>query len=106
MENLLEWFKRSVYMIQGVIFDVDGTLFDSLSMWERVDQLYLDRKGVKVTPEISRQLFHLPLEKGALFIKNKFHLKEDVDTIMKEIMHISRDMYLNEVPVKKGVYQY
>ena len=31
-------------MIQGVIFDVDGTLFDSLSMWERVDQLYLDRK--------------------------------------------------------------
>jgi HAD superfamily hydrolase (TIGR01509 family) len=103
MENLLEWFKRSVYMIQGVIFDVDGTLFDSLSMWERVDQLYLDRKGVKVTPEISRQLFHLPLEKGALFIKNKFHLKEDVDTIMKEIMHISRDMYLNEVPVKKGV---
>ena len=58
-------------MIQGVIFDVDGTLFDSLSMWERVDQLYLDRKGVKVTPEISRQLFHLPLEKGALFIKKR-----------------------------------
>ena len=102
-KNLLEWVKRREVMIKGVIFDVDGTLFDSLSMWEKVDQIYLKEKGINATPEISRKLFHLPLEKGALFIKNTFHLQDDVNTIIKDIMDISKKMYLNDVPVKRGV---
>lgn len=90
-------------MIQAAIFDVDGTLLDSLSMWEKIDQQYLSSLGCQASEEISRQLFTYSLEEGARFIKETFHLSKSVETIVAQLVALANDYYLHDVPVKKGV---
>lgn len=90
-------------MIQGAIFDVDGTLLDSLSMWEKIDQQYLSSLGLKASEEISRQLFTYSLEEGAQFIKDTFHLSFCVDKIISDLVALANDYYLHQVKVKPGV---
>ena len=36
-------------MIRGAIFDMDGTLLDSMCVWEQLSQRYLDKFGVRLT---------------------------------------------------------
>ena len=32
--------------IKGIIFDLDGTLLDSMSVWENVDKMFLEENGI------------------------------------------------------------
>ncbi|MDR3766931.1 MAG: HAD family phosphatase [Butyricicoccus sp.] len=36
-------------MIAGAIFDMDGTLLDSMCVWDQLSQRYLDKFGVRIT---------------------------------------------------------
>lgn len=89
-------------MVKGVIFDMDGTLFDSLPMWEKVDERYLAHLGIQVTEAISRHFFHLSLSESARFIKNQFHITQSEEAIKEGIISLAASYYVNEVPLKKG----
>ena len=36
-------------MIRGAIFDMDGTLLDSMCVWEELSQRYLGKFGIRIT---------------------------------------------------------
>lgn len=38
-------------MIRGAIFDMDGTLLDSMRVWEQLSQRYLDKFGIKISAD-------------------------------------------------------
>lgn len=40
-------------MIQGAIFDADGTLLDSMGMWDTVGERYLASLGVTARPGLA-----------------------------------------------------
>ena len=44
-------------MIQGAIFDADGTLLDSMGMWDTVGERYLASLGVTARPGLRQILF-------------------------------------------------
>jgi HAD superfamily hydrolase (TIGR01509 family) len=90
-------------MVSAAIFDVDGTLLDSLSMWEKIDELYLSRHGIKVSKEISQTLFTYSLEEGARYMKERFGIKDSVAKMQQDLIDLSMDFYEHHVPVKKGV---
>lgn len=92
-------------MIKGLIFDMDGTLFDSLPMWEKVDERYLASLGISVTAEISRQFFHLSLIESARFIKEHFHVNKSVEEIRQGVVSLAAMYYREEVPLKKGAIE-
>ena len=48
-------------MIQGAIFDADGTLLDSMGMWDTVGERYLASLGVTARPGLRQILFPLSL---------------------------------------------
>ena len=41
---------------EAVIFDVDGTLIDSMGVWEEVDRIYLTRHGKPMSEDLQRKL--------------------------------------------------
>ena len=47
-------------MIKGAIFDADGTLLDSMGMWDTVGDRYLASLGVTARPGLRAELFPLP----------------------------------------------
>jgi beta-phosphoglucomutase-like phosphatase (HAD superfamily) len=44
-------------MIRGAVFDMDGTLLDTMPLWDRAGEIYLASLGVKAQPDLGRRLF-------------------------------------------------
>ena len=58
-------------MIQGAIFDADGTLLDSMGMWDTVGERYLISQGVRPPAGLRETLFPLSLAQCAVYLKAK-----------------------------------
>lgn len=49
-------------MIKGAIFDIDGTLIDSMGMWEHAAERYLAEMNIKAEPHLQKNCIHLRLQ--------------------------------------------
>ena len=73
--------------IKGLIFDVDGTLIDSLGMWKALDKLYLSSRGIEPPPGLSAAIEGLGFDDTARYFKREFGLTDIVEKIVREIVH-------------------
>lgn len=89
-----------------LIFDMDGTLLDSMELWTNLGRFYLESKGKIVQDDLEKIIDSMTLEESASYFKFTYKLKEDVDTIIKQILDFIKDKYLYEIPLKKGAYNY
>jgi len=90
--------------IRGVIFDVDGTLLDSMSLWGRVEADYLIGLGVTPRPGMSDDLRMLGGLEVPMYFQEEYGLRETVEEIITGINGMAEDFYLNKVPLKEGVF--
>ena len=89
--------------IQGAIFDVDGTLLDSMSVWEDIGERYLISLGIMAKDGLGDALHTMSLEQGAVYLKEEYRLEKTVPQIVKEVLKIVSDFYRFEAPLKPGV---
>ncbi len=90
-------------MIKGAIFDVDGTLLDSMPTWHDLGSHYLRRLGLDAEPGLNEKLFTLSFEEGAAYMRERYHLSQDPAMIIQEILHMIADFYAEEVDFKPGM---
>lgn len=90
-------------MIKGAIFDVDGTILDTMPMWDGVGALYLKKKGIEARPDLSEALFKMTVTEGASYMKETYKLEESVKEIIDGTMEAARVFYEEEAPLKAGV---
>lgn len=90
-------------MISGAIFDVDGTLLDSMPMWEHAGERYLSGLGIKAEDNLEEILFTLTMSEGAAYIKSKYLPNLSEEEILKGINNTISDFYKYEVQTKPGV---
>lgn len=90
-------------MIGGVIFDVDGTLLDSMPIWEEAASRYLLEKGKIPEEKLGKKLFSMTMEEGAVYAKEQYCLTESVQEIIFGVNNKVMNFYANEVCLKPGV---
>lgn len=93
-------------MIKGVIFDVDGTILNSMPMWENVDEIYLHSLGVEAEPGLKEKLFTMNLTEAAEYLIARYHLNQTVEGIFAGIEEQVKEFYEERVPLKNGVREY
>lgn len=93
-------------MIKGAIFDVDGTLLDSMEIWENVGARYLRRLQKEPEENLSEILFPMTVEEGAIYVKRKYGLSQSVPQIVAGVFDTVRDFYACEAPLKAGVREF
>ena len=91
---------------QGAIFDLDGTLLDSMWAWTKVDEVFLAKRGIAMPSDYGAAIAPLGFEKAAGYTIERFGLKESVEAILKEWDELVRYEYANEVALKPGAYEY
>lgn len=89
-----------------MIFDLDGTLVDSMWMWKQIDIDFLARYGVECPKELQKEVEGMSFTETAMYFKNTFLLKESLEEIKEIWTEMSLYKYCNEVPLKKGVAEF
>ncbi|MEM1485788.1 HAD family phosphatase [Oscillospiraceae bacterium PP1C4] len=87
-------------MIKGAIFDLDGTLLDSMHVWDNIGEEYLAAKGVTPPPDLRFRLKTMSLLQTAKYVRGELGVTDSCEEIMGEINRMVEDKYLYEVPLK------
>ena len=95
--------KNEKRNIRGAIFDVDGTLLDSMKIWDDVGDRYVRSRGREPEPDLNRILFTMSLADGAVYLKETYDLTETPEEIQQGILDIVDAFYRDEAQAKAGV---
>ncbi len=92
--------KRHKY--EAVIFDLDGTLINSLSVWHDVDITFLGRRGLAVPPTLQKDLGGLSMYEIGEYFQTKFGLSDTVEEMMAEWNELAYEDYRYRFGLKEG----
>lgn len=91
-------------MIKGAIFDIDGTLLDSMPIWENAGARYLARLGIEAKSDLKERLDALSLPEGALYMQEEYNLSVSTEDILEGVNQVVQDFYYKEAAMKPGAY--
>ena len=91
---------RTLNDLTGFIFDLDGTLLDSLWVWSEVDEVFLSRRGLPILPDYAQSIAHLGFADAARYTIDRFGLDETPEQLMQEWYDLARAAYRDRVPLK------
>ncbi|MGI6176928.1 MAG: HAD family hydrolase [Eubacterium sp.] len=91
--------------IKGALFDLDGTLVDSMRAWNQAPITYLAQFGIKAPEDIGDKLFALTLEDSAEYVKREYGLDLSTDEIADGINGVIQKYYMTEAMPKEGAFQ-
>ncbi len=88
------------------LFDMDGTLLDSMDQWMHLDRYFLDAQGLEVTPELQEQISEMHLHESMRFLHEALHVGESPEANYAHCLELMAAIYRDEVTVKAGVQHY
>ena len=92
--------------IKCAIFDFDGTLFDSMFIWESVGEIYLRSLGKEPKPTLREDVRALSLYQSACYFRKEYDLPLSEEQIMSGINKTIEHFYINEVMPKLYVTEF
>lgn len=92
--------------IEAVIFDLDGTLIDSMNIWAKIDEEYLGNFGLTVPEKLQEEITHLTLTETALYFKENFNIENTIEDIISTWHDMAFYHYSNTIKLKDGVIPY
>ncbi|MBR2030097.1 MAG: thiamine phosphate synthase [Clostridia bacterium] len=92
--------------VKCAIFDFDGTLFDSMFIWDNAGDVFLSSLGKKAKPSLREDLRPLSLYQSACYLQKEYDLTLSVQQIMNGINKTIEHFYINEVLPKVGVVDF
>ena len=93
--------------IQAVIFDIDGTLVDSMGVWYDIDVEYFKLLGIPMPPTIQKDIEGMSFTETAIYFKETFDIREKtIDDIKFDWISMAHEKYLYEIKAKPGVREF
>ena len=92
--------------IECVIFDLDGTLFNSNDLWEKIDIEFLSKRGYNVPADYIVKVSALNFREAALYTKNLFNLPETTAELISEWRNMAQYEYEHNIPLKPYAKDY
>lgn len=89
----------------AAIFDLDGTLIDSNSVWEKIDRILLQKRGINCTDEFVHRLTAMTYEDAAEEM-HKLGVKESTEELIMEFNSLAVSEYRYNIFLKDGVRDY
>lgn len=92
--------------LQSAIFDMDGTLLDSMHIWNDLGPNMLRSMGIEPAPDLADRIMVMTLREGAQLCRDEYRLSMTVDEIVDQIESQVQDFYENQVQAKPGVQKF
>ena len=88
--------------IRGAIFDVDGTLLDSMFIWDTIGETYLRSIGYQPKENLNETFKNMSLHQAARYYQTEYGVTLSIDEIMDGVNAMLERYYRFEVPLKPG----
>ena len=92
--------------MNAYIFDLDGTLLDSMNVWEQIDVDFLSKRGFDVPEDYFDAVGSLSFQEAAEYTIERFNLPDTVDNLLVEWNSMAVYAYVNTVPLKPNALEY
>lgn len=92
--------------INGVIFDLDGTLIDSMWIWEEIDIEYLQRYESELPKDLQHEINGMSFTETACYFKERFQIPDSIEEIKQEWNRMAWQKYRDEIPLKDGAMEF
>lgn len=94
-------------MVKGIIFDLDGTLIDSMSIWNTIDVAFLKENGVENPPEdISDIVRKMTVDESSEYFITRFGLSCTKEYVIKRIEELVKIQYEEKIAMKPFVAEF
>ena len=80
-------------MIAGAVFDVDGTLLDSMSIWDTVGADYLRSIGFEPKENLNEVFKNMSLDQAARYYQTEYGVTLSVEEITEGVNALLEDFY-------------
>lgn len=94
--------KHIIESKKAILFDLDGTLIDSMWMWKAIDIDYLGRLGIEMPDNLQYEIEGKSFYETSLYFKSRFGIKDAPEKIMDDWNHMAFDIYQNKIGLKSG----
>ena len=91
---------------KAVIFDLDGTLVDSMWMWKAIDIEYLGKFGIELPSTLQKDIEGMSFSETAVYFKETFRIPDSLDKIKADWNQMAYEKYTKEVDFKKGAMEF
>ena len=91
---------------KAAIFDLDGTLVDSMWLWDKIDTTYLNSLGIDKPSDLKKEITHLSFDKTAEYFKKRFNIPNSIESILKTWYNMSYNEYTNNIKLKPGAKEF
>ncbi|MBP3608397.1 MAG: HAD family phosphatase [Treponema sp.] len=92
--------------ITGAIFDLDGTLLDSMPYWKNAGEIYLSKLGISTKEDLNSLFSTMTLQESSCYLKKRFNLSLSESEILNIIINTIEEFYENVIPLKEGIVEF
>ena len=91
---------------EAVIFDLDGTLIDSMGVWLKIDEEFLGKRGFESSKDYAEQINARSFRDAAKYTIERFSLDDSVEDLMNEWNEMALYEYSHNIKLKNGAKEY
>ncbi|WP_461248195.1 HAD family hydrolase, partial [Treponema sp. R6D11] len=91
---------------KAYIFDLDGTLLDSMGVWGQIDADFLAKRGIAVPPDYMDAISPMTFYETAAYTIKRFALSDSVEDLMREWNNMAAHAYGHTVQMKPHAKEY
>jgi len=92
--------------MKAAIFDMDGTLIDSMTQWRQLNVEFIRSHGITPTPEQEKEMFSLTGRKAVDYYKDTFGIEADFNDLLVKACAGMVAAYAAGLPLKPGTQAY
>lgn len=83
-----------------IIWDLDGTIIDSMPYWDTLGFDYLRSLGITPPENLLEIIDPMTLEESAAYFRDHFGIEKEINVIIAEVMAFIEEEYRSTIPAK------
>lgn len=92
--------------IRAVIFDLDGTLIDSMHIWHEIDIAFFEENGLSLPDGLSETVARMSIDEWADYFVTNYVPSLTRTQVIRRIEEMAADHYRHTIPMKPYVTEF